>query len=173
MLLPRDQALRFIEGYKSTLLQVLAAAEVVRTNSVIEDLGVARTRIKVQPQELEEALVVLETSGLLTDEVITRAIRSMKVSRWIYLKHTSQAAILIDEKVQNAFAVKTLTNPIYELADPAPSVFEAGVLEYCGHYVCDGLIMNPVMLGPRISAQLKRDYAEIKKSGRFYTKTTT
>ncbi len=168
MLLARDQALCFIEGYKSALLQVLHAAEIERTDSIIGDLADARKRVKQQPMAMEEAFAAMAAQGIPLDGAVVQAIRTMRVKRWVYLRHTRQAAIFIDEEVKNVFAVKALTTPIYEVVDSPPSTFEAGVFEYCGHYVCDGIILNPVMLGPGYGAQFKAAYAEIRKAGRYH-----
>jgi len=46
MLLPREQALRFIDGYKAVLLKVLENTNTPTTRSINDDLASARTLVK-------------------------------------------------------------------------------------------------------------------------------
>jgi hypothetical protein len=171
MLLPRDQALRFIEGYKSVLLRVLSNFGIERTQSIVSDLATARTKTIDDSQIIEKAIADLAKQGQPVEEDIVQAIRSMKVSQWVYLRHTKSAAIFIDKDVKNAYAVKALTTPIYEVAGEPPAMFITGVFQYLGNFVCDGIVKEPVVLGPGYKAQFNLAYSEIRKAGRYHAKT--
>ena len=171
MLLPRDQALRFIEGYKSVLLRVLNILGIERTDSIISDLSKARAKILENSDLTERAIAELSVQGCPVEADVAQAIRSMKVSQWVYLRHTKTAAIFIDKEVQNAYSVKALTTPINQVVDEPPSMFTAGVFQYIGFFVCDGIIENPVMLGPGYKAQFNAAYSVIRKAGHYYAKT--
>jgi hypothetical protein len=170
MLLPRDQALRFIEGYKSALLTALKLLGVDRTSSVIADLANARAKISADPALVEKAFAELSAQGNQIDADVVQAIRSMKISEWVYLRNLSAAAIFIDKEVRHAYAVKALTTPIQDVVDGPPAMFTAGVFQFAGLYVCDGIVVNAVMLGPGYKAQFNAAYSEIRKAGRFHAK---
>lgn len=171
MLLPRDEALRFIENYKSVLLKALNIAGIANTDSIVGDLARARTEIIASSSLLESSIAELSTMGRQIDSDVLKAIRSMNVSQWVYLQHTKTAAIFLDKEVQNAYAVKALTTPMNQVVDAVPSMFTAGVFQYSGHFVCDGIIENPVVLGPGYKAQFKAAYSIIRKAGHYYAKT--
>ena len=169
MLLPREHALRFIDGYKAVLLRVLEEANKPTTSSIDNDLVSARSLIKADRGLLEVALTKLEGEGKSVEPKVASAIRTLKVDQWVYLHHTKTYAVFLDKAVENAFAVRALTTPLYELWDDPPFVIEAGLLEYEGHYICDGLFLNPFALGPNYRSQLKSAHARLRKAGKFYT----
>jgi hypothetical protein len=170
MLLPRDQALRFIEGYKAVLLQVLHASGKSSSGSIIDDLASARSLAKDKSELIEDAFSDLSNQAQFIDPTVAQAIRTMKVSQWIYLRHTKTAAIFVDIEVENAFAVKALTTPLFEVAEEPPITFETGVFKYLGNYVCDGIVLNPVLIGPGYKAQFNAAYSTIRKAGCFHAK---
>lgn len=171
MLLPRDSALRFIEGYKAILLRILDDAGIARTRSVTDDLATARSHAKDKPEVVDLAITGLEADGQPVDARIISAVKSMKVDQWFYLRHTNTFAIFIDKEVEHAYQVKALTTPLNELIDEPPFTFEIGLFEYEGGYVCDGLVLNPVALGPGYKAQLASAYSAIRKAGRLHART--
>ncbi len=170
MLLPRDEALRFIEGYKSVLLKALDLVGIEHTSSIISDLAKARKEILSHSSLLERSISELSTIGKSIDSDVLLAIRSINVSQWVFLRHTKTAAIFLDKEVQSAFAVKALTTPMNQVVDAVPSMFTAGVFRHMGHFVCDGIIENPVILGPGYKAQFNAAYSIIRKSGHYYAK---
>jgi len=168
MLLPRDQALRFIDGYKAVLLRVLEDANTPTTRSINDDLASARSLVKTNRGLLEAALSELEAEGKPVEPTVASAIRSLRVEQWVYLRHTKTFAVFLDKKVENAYAVRALTTPLDELLDEPPFTFEGGLLEFEGLFICDGLVLNPVSLGPGYRSQLKSAYAQLRKAGKFH-----
>lgn len=170
MLLPRDSALRFIEGYKSVLLRVLAEAGIPRTRSITDDLATARTHAARNPGSIERIVDELQSAEQAIDPSVAAAIKSMQVGQWVYLRHTRTFAVFLDHKLENAYEVRALTTPLNELMDEPPFAFEAGLFEYEGLYVCDGLVLSPVMLGPGYTAQFKAVYTELRRAGRLHAR---
>jgi hypothetical protein len=170
MLLPRESALRFIEGYKAILLRLLADAGLPRTRSITDDLAAARSHAKDVPALIERAIDALQLEGSEVEPAVASAVRSMKVDQWVYLRHTKTFAVFIDKKVENAYEVRALTTPLNELLDEPPFAMEMGLFEYEGLFVCDGLALNPVALGPGYKAQLKAAYTAMRKAGRVHAR---
>jgi hypothetical protein len=171
MLLPREQALRFIEGYKSALLRVLSNTRTPTTDSVNDDLETARSLAKTDSGLIEAAFADLAAEGRPIEPEIVEAIRSMKVAQWLYLRQTKTFAVFLDKDATSAYAVHALTTPLYQLVGEPPFAMEIGLFEYEGQFVCDGLALNPVALGPGYRNQLTAAYSRIRKAGRFRAHT--
>jgi hypothetical protein len=171
MLLPREQALRFINGYKPMLLRVLQNTGTAETGNINNDLTAARTLGVKHSTLFETALADLAAEGNPVEPAVASAIRSLKVGLWLYLKHGKTYAVFLDQDAKNAYAVRALTTPLNELLAEPPFAVETGVFEFDGNFVCDGLALNPVPLGPGYRAQLNVIYSSLRKSGRFRART--
>ena len=44
------------------------------------------------------------------------------------------------------------------------------IFRFQGLFVCDGLALNPVALGPGYRSQLKAVYSQLRKSGKFHAR---
>jgi hypothetical protein len=168
MLLPREQALRFIDGYKSVLLRILGNTKTPTSGSINDDLAAARTLAKADRGLLESALLDLAKKGNTVEPPVAAAIRSMRVDLWLYLRQTKTFAVFLDKESKNAYAVRALTTPLNKLLDEPPFALEAGLFEFEGLFVCDGLAINPVALGPGYRSQLTVAYAQLRKAGKFH-----
>lgn len=173
MLLPREQALRFINGYRPALLRVLENTNTASTGSINGDLTAARALIVEDRNLFEVALTNLASEGAPVDPEVTSAMRSVKVEIWFYLKHTKKFAVFLDKDTKEDYAVRALTTPLNELLDEPPFALETGVFEFQGLFVCDGLILNPVLLGPGYRSELKAVYSQLRKSGHFHERAET
>ena len=162
--------MRFIEGYKAVLLEVLSAAGKERGGDIVHDLAVARSYSTKNAKALGNAIASIAARGEHLDEEVIRAIQSLRVGRWIHLRHTKTYALVLDAATEHAYAVKALTNPLHELAGGKSVTFEAGLFEYLGQYVCDGIVLQPIHLGPGIRGDLSEAYARIKKAGCFHVR---
>ncbi len=168
MFIAHAEAMSFIEAYEAVLLDVLAAAGENRTQKVINDLARARSYVADKPGALIEAIERVKDGGESLTRPVELALRSLRIGRWFHLRHTTRYALLLDEGVQHAYAVKALTDPLHEIAGGKAVTFEAGLVEYNGQYVCDGIVLNPVYLGPDIRGSLNEAYRRIKSEGRFH-----
>jgi len=170
MLLPHDQAMRFIEAYKAALLEVLAMEHIEQTGSVIENLAKARDLVAKAPDLLDGAIKRTTNQGIQIEPDVLLAIRSLRVSHWVFLRQNRISAIFIDQAVQNSYSVKALTTPLDQVVSPVPCVFKAGVFTFLGYHVCDGIIQDFVGLGPGYRSQFNAAYAQIRTAGRHHGK---
>ena len=115
---------------------------------------------------IDLAIAELESDGRAVEPDVVLAVKRMKVDRWVYLRQTKRFAVFIDKMVENAYEVRALTTPLDELVGEPPCTFEIGVFEYEGVFVCDGLALGPIALGPGYRAQFKAAYTAIRKAGR-------
>lgn len=168
MLIPHAEATSFIDGYKAVLLDVLAAAGQKRTQDLISDLARARSHVADHPGALIEAIERVKNRGEPLTEPVECALRSLRIGRWFYLRHTTRYALFLDEHTQHAYAVKALNDPLHEIAGGKAVAFVAGLVEYGGQYVCDGIVLGPVHLGPGVMKDLNAAYRRIKAEGRFH-----
>ena len=171
MLLPRDQALRFIEAYKAVLLRVLSNTKTPTTNSVNNDLATARSLAREDRGLIESAFTDLAAEGNPIESAVVEAIRSMKVDQWLYMRQTKTFAVFLDKDASCAYAVLALTTPLHQLVGEPPFAMKIGLFEYEGKFVCDGLALNPVALGPGYRNQLTAAYSHIRKAGNFRAHT--
>jgi hypothetical protein len=167
MLLEPLQAQRFIAGYKAILLHVHAVAKLKKSKSVIADLAAARGYLTKHPQNLNAAFTALEAEKRGIEDEIADAIRSMRVDQWVYLRHTTRYAIFIDHEMTTARAVRALTDPIAAITGKPAVTFKAGVFEFDGCDVCDGIIDTLVYLGPGYRATYNAAYARLRETGHF------
>lgn len=170
MLLPRDQALRFIEGYKTVLLRVLEYTQTPRTASLNQDLADARALVSSDPHLVDAALAELASEDHTVEPTVVAAIRTLRLKRWFYLRHGKTFAVFLDKEIKSAYAVRALTTPLNELLDEPPFLIKAGMLEFENHFICDGLVLNSVALGSGYRVQLNAAYTRIRKEGNFHAR---
>jgi hypothetical protein len=170
MLLPYNDAMHFINGYKQILLEVFSTLDKPSHADKMQDLAAARDHFQADPTALKRAVAVLRSRGAQLDQEIIEAAQTLRVGRWIHLRHTTKYAILLDTKAEHAYAVKALTNPLHALAGGKSTTFVAGLVEYQNHYVCDGIIQTPYLIGANMRADFNDAFKRIKAAGRFHEK---
>ena len=170
MLLPYDQAMRFVEGYKAVLLRVLADTRTPLTESIEQDLINARALADADPQLVSAALDGLAAENAAVEPTVVAAIGTLRLGQWIYLRHGKTFAVFLDKSNQNAYAVRALTTPLDELVDAPPFLLETGLLEFEGHFICDGLVRDPIRLGSGYRSQLNAAYTRIRQQGNFHAR---
>ncbi len=168
MLLPHDEAMYFISRYKAVMLEILNSCGGTQSSQITRDLVKARDHLKESPQLLHEAIQRVNTKENSIDSQIERALLSIRIGRWVHLRSTTKYALMLDESLQDAYAVKALTTPLNELSGSPSSIFEAAILEYKGEFLCDGLVVNPIHLGPGLRADINDRYTKLKENGRFH-----
>ena len=87
--------------------------------------------------------------GILVDEDVVSAIRTLDLGRWIYLRDLKHHSIFLHPDGVVGFGVVGLTQPIRDLAGGPGWLVEAGLMAYKGHLICDGLLVDAVGLGPQ------------------------
>lgn len=172
MLLPLESALRFVEGYKAVLLRVLVDEKLPNSPSTNQNLATALRHVKTNPASIDRSIAALKSDGLPIEPAVERAIRSLRFDHWIYLRHTKSYAIFVDVARENAYHVRALTTPLNRIAGPPPLIFETGLFEYEGFFVCDGLIQHPVFIGPGYRSEISAAYTALRKAGNVHAKTS-
>ena len=168
MLLDPAAANAFIAGYKQVLLRVAGDDDDrVGDRNVLKALADARHRVKHNPALLERALVELQASAQPLDDEVLRAIRTLRVDDWVYLRDTKSYSVFIQHSGEFALGVLALTQRMREIVGESGVVIETGVVEYCGRFVCDGLVSRVVHLGPSYRRSFSAAYRALRANGRF------
>ncbi len=169
MLIEPYAARRFIKGYTSLLLAIGQQTGVSDEYEDLAKLAVLRAYLQANPDSLELAIAALAAQGKALEPDIAHAMRTLRIDHWVYLRSTTQHAIFIDKESKNAYAVLALNDPVNNIVGKGSAMIQAGLCEFEGHYVFDGLVTQVVHLG----AGYRRSYADglaaIKKRGAFHT----
>lgn len=167
MQLSPSLARRFIDSYKAFLSTLPPEAE--RAGDVLQVLLKGRRRYAADRSLLDGFCRQAPRKGAPAhDAEMLDAIAAARIGRWIYLKDTRSYSVLLDEQGDQAFAVLGLTQRLRELYDGSSGlVFEAALVPLAGHWVCDGLIADPLALGPELRRSLTARYQLLRAEGRF------
>jgi len=168
MVIDPPSASHFIAGYKSLLSEVHRLAGEPPSDGVLNMLAAARERIKMNPVLIEEAAAALESSDQPVAPDVLCAIKTLRLRQWVFLRDTTRHSIFIAPKEKEAYAVLGLTDRIRNIVGGSAVAFNAGVVEYGGRYICDGIIENHVWLGPNYKKDFSSLLADLKKNGRMY-----
>lgn len=168
MVIDPQSAGRFIAGYKSLLSEVSRLVGDPPSDNMLDMLAAAREHVKTNPALIEQAATALESAGQPVATDVLCAIETIRIRQWVFLRDTTKYSIFISPKENEAYAVLGLNDRIRNLVAGSAIAFNAGVVEYCGRYVCDGIVENPVWLGPNYKREFSSMLAELKKEGRMY-----
>ncbi len=163
-------AQRFIQGYKLLMLEVLGEQEDRITCSLVPLLAKARAKLIDEPTLLHRSIAQLEARHAKLDREVVMALEGLEVRQWVYLRDTKIHSIFIDSTADRAFGVIGLTQGIRDIIGGTGLIMEAGLVRYCGRYVCDGVISQAVWLGPGYRRSWNEKFKEIKSSGQFHVK---
>ena len=156
----------FIEGYKRFLLAV-AKADLAEKGGVLETLVAARRRITGNPVLLRDTLKVAKRLTPDLGAPVLEAIGTLRVESWVYLKDTKSYSVFMDPSGEFAFGVRALTQRVRDIVGTSGVLLETGIVRYCDHYVCDGLVSDVVVLGRNYLRDFTNTYTELKARGRF------
>jgi hypothetical protein len=160
----------FIAGYKELLLQIAGRGRASKTRNVLSVLASARRRLIERPALLDEALAELKARSQGLDDRISRAVRTLRVDDWVFLRDTKTYSIFLHPSGDAAFAVLGLTERVRDIAGSSGVVIETGIVRFAGRFVCDGLITRIVHLGPNYRKSYSRAYSAAKAVGRFHVR---
>lgn len=172
MILEPEYAQLFIDGYKKLLLEVHARSGGNADLPVLQMLAEARDAICNDRSLEEAALAALVTRGDAVAPEIVRAIKSLRVTQWVFLKDMRTYSLFLDSSEQDAYAVIGLTNRIRDIIGGTGAIIKTGLVEYRGRYICDGIISDLVWIGPNYKQDFTALFQEIKAKGTFH-KTCT
>jgi hypothetical protein len=168
MLLDPAAANAFITGYKRVLLRVAGDGDDGGAGrSTLQALAHARHQIKQNPAVLERAVVEVQGSDQPLDAEVLRAIRTLRIDDWVYLRDTRNYSIFIHLSAKFALGVLALTERMRDIVGGSGVVIETGVVRYHGRFVCDGLVSRVVHLGSGYRRSFGEAYRALRASGRF------
>jgi len=153
----------FIAGYKRVLLRVAGGAPEGR--DVLGTLVHARRRVVENAAVLDQAFDGETTLPL--EPAVSRAIRTLRIDDYVYLKDTKDYSIFIQASGNSAFGVVGLTERIRDIVGASGVMIETGLVRYRGKFVCDGLVSRLVYLGPGYSKNYAAIYRDLRTQGRL------
>jgi len=158
-----------IDGYKHVLSMIHSLEGLKRSGSPNARLVAARERLAREPFLLDQALETLENRrAILVEEDVVSAIRTLDLGRWIYLRDLKHHSIFLHPDGVVGFGAVGLTQPIRDLTGGPGWLVEAGLMAYEGHFICDGLLVDAVGLGPQLRADYNQAYKDLKAIGAFH-----
>lgn len=159
----------FIAGYKRVLLRVAGG-----TGETGSDL--LATLVRARCRMVDNAAVLGQVfDGETTppmDPAVFRAISTLWIDDYVYLKDTKDYSIFIQASGNSAFGVVGLTERIRDIVGASGVMIETALVRYRGKFVCDGLVSRLVHLGPayRRSSEV---YRGLRTQGRFQVECET
>lgn len=154
----------FIAGYKRVLLRVVGSTEETGVD-LLATLADARSRLVMNAAILEQAFGGKTTPPV--DPAVCRALSTLRVDDYVYLKDTKGYSILVEASGNAAFGVVGLTERIRDIVGASGVMIQTGLVRYCGRFVCDGLVSRLVHLGPAYRRSYADIYRGLRTEGRF------
>jgi hypothetical protein len=167
MILKPAEAQVFIAGYQAILQMLTARHDIASRDEFLASLMDGRQVLAQEPSAIEVALDKLEDKGVHVEPCVEQAIRTLRLGKWIYLRDTRYYSVFLDSESESALAVVGLTDRLRDLFGGSGVYVETGVVEYAGHYVCDGLFRSLASLGPNYRRSFNEAYAAIRDARRF------
>ena len=160
----------FIAGYKKLLLQIADRSRASEARNVLPMMVSARRRLIENPALLDDALAELKARSQVLDDEISRAVRTLRVENWVFLRDTKTYSIFLQPSGDAAFAVLVLTERVRDIVGSSGVVIETGIIRFAGRFVCDGLVTRIVHLGPNYRKSYSRAYSAAKSKGLFHVR---
>ncbi|MBF5003333.1 hypothetical protein [Diaphorobacter caeni] len=173
MLIEEKKALHFIDSYQTLLgYAALSGGLLEKAGQNVDGLVLmqqARNAMADDPALLPKALAAMEKAGETLSEDMQQALASLRVGHWIYLRDTTGYSVLMETgDLEAAYAVKCLTTPLKDLIGDSGAIIEAGLLEYDGKIICDGLVSMGAWLGPNYRSGFNESLGEYRANGLFF-----
>jgi len=162
-LLDRAAADAFIAAYKRVLLRVVGSTR-ENGSDLLGTLVHARRRVVENAAVLDQALGG-ETPPV--DPAVSRAIRTLRIDDYVFLRDRKDYSIFIQASGNSAFGVVGLTERIRDIVGGSGVMIETGLVRYRGRFVCDGLVSRLVHLGPTYCKSYGAIYRDLRTQGRF------
>lgn len=168
MVIDTPTAQRFISAYKD-FLDSLLSAEDKAGKSVLERLAAGRARFAADRTLLDSYRAAHPKADAAMLEVIAQS----QVGKWVHLKDTQTYSVVLDMDATRAYAVLGLTQRLRDIGLAQGEgmgsglMMDAALVPLNGHWVCDGLIENPVSLGPNYRRSYADSYKALRQGGQF------
>ena len=168
MVIDAPTAQRFIETYKD-FLGSLVTAQDKAGQRLTQWLALGRDRFVADRALLDN----YRKAHPSADAEMLDAIAQTQFGQWVHLKDTNTYSVLMDMDATRAYAVLGLTQPLRHIdagegyVMGSGLVMKAALVPLHGRWVCDGLIQNPVWLGPGYKRSYTGSYTALRKAGGF------
>ncbi len=167
MIVTEQDAADFIDGYTQVMAEIFGSTSDDSQLELVDVLARGRAKYLSERASLDHALHSLEARSIRVSSEVVSAIRSLEVKQWFYLKDTATYSVFVDPSADIAYAVLGLTERIRDMIGGSGALLEIGLVQYHGHYVCDGLVSNVVWLGRNDRKDLALVLADIRARGAF------
>ena len=168
MVIDTPTAQRFIQTYMAFLGSLVSAKDKA-DKDVIERLLVGRDRYCAN----RKLLASYRVAHPQADAEMLDAIAQSQMGKWVHLKDTRTYSVLLDVDATHAYAVLGLTQPLRAIGVADDKVMgsglaiQAALVPLNGRWVCDGLIENPIWLGPGYRHSYTASYQKLRQNGQF------
>lgn len=168
MIIDTPTAQRFISAYKDFLDSLLSAKDKAGKD-LIERLVAGRDRFAADRTLLDS----YRAAHPQADADMLDAIARSQMGKWVHLKDTRTYSVLLDVDATRAYAVLGLTQPLRAIGMGnnkvmgSGLVIQAALVPLNGRWVCDGLIQDPIWLGPGYRRSYTDSYQALRKGGQF------
>jgi hypothetical protein len=163
-------AWKFIAVYKALLLEIDHTEHDGRKSNLIRRLAAARSRLSNDPSLIEQALDALKSKSVAIDPEVVRALKSLEVENWVFLRDTKVHSLFVHPSEHRAYGVLGLNDRIRDVVGDGGVVMETGLVQYAGRFVCDGLVSRILWLGKNYRNNFNRTYQAIRSEGQFYSR---
>lgn len=168
MVIEPQSAQTFINGYSRLLAEIHRLSNGKAGLELLNMLAAGRDVAMTSPSIVGSAIAELEKKGNPVPPEVVGAIKSLQLKRWIYLRDTTAYSVFLDPSGNDAYAVLGLTDRLRDILGGSGVSFRTGVVEFCGRFVCDGIVSNPVWLGSNYRKEFAARLSALKKEGRFH-----
>ena len=168
MVVDPASANHFVSGYTSLFSEVYRQSGDKPHEQLLDMLAAARKAGNADPSLISAAATSLAADGRAVPSDVLHAVETMRLKRWVFLRDTTTHSVFIAPDGSEAYAVLGLTDRIRSVAGGSAVVIEAGIVEYRGRYVCDGIVVNPIWLGSNLKKEFNAALSSLKKRGRFH-----
>lgn len=168
MVIDEPTAQRFIVAYMHFLGSLLTPQE-TKGLAVIPLLNKGRARFVAD----RTLLARYRQKHPQADAEMLDATTQSQFGHWVHLKDTRGYSVLLDDAATRAYGVRGLTQPLRTIDAGEDYVMGSGLAMQAAlvplndRWVCDGLIQDPVWLGPDYKRSYTESYTALRKAGGF------
>jgi hypothetical protein len=172
MVIESQAAQTFINGYSRLLAEVHRLSSGKPGLKLLNMLAAARDVTIASPSIVESAVLKLEENGSPVPQEVVGAIKSLQLKQWVYLRDTTAYSVFLEPSGKDAYAVLGLTDRLRDILGGSGVSLRTGIVEFCGRFVCDGIVSNPVWLGSNYRKDFAALLVALKKEGKFHVSPT-
>ena len=173
MLIESSQAQHFTDHYQALLGHVALVGNLLKTpidpDRALALMTEARDALAADKSLLDKAAAAMEKAGTPLPQDIYDAAASLRVNHWVYLRDTTAYSVFLETgAIEAAYGVKGLNESIRDIMGDSGAIIDAGLLEFHGQIICDGLIGLGAWLGPGYRSEFNATLTEYRANGLFF-----